>query len=101
LAERNQLQPDPDEIASKITCRTKAIITNSPGNPTGTVYTDEVQRRIAELAVKHDLWVLSDEIYARIIYDTKFLSMLRYPGAEEPVLTRMVAAASPPPVVLT
>lgn len=86
LAERNQLQPDPDEIASKITKRTKAIITNSPGNPTGTVYTDEVQRRIAELAVKHDLWVLSDEIYARIIYGGKFLSMLRYPGMAERTL---------------
>ncbi len=52
LAERNHLQPDPDEIAAKITSRTTAIITNSPGNPTGTVYTDEVQRRIAELADK-------------------------------------------------
>lgn len=86
LAERNQLQPDPDEIASKISPRTKAIITNSPGNPTGAVYTDEVQRRIAELAVKHDLWVLSDEIYARIIYGSKFLSMLRYPGMAERTL---------------
>src|SRR5215469_173352 len=80
LLERNRLQPDPDEIARKITPRTKAIITNSPGNPTGTVYTDEVQRRIAELAVKHDLLVLSDEIYARIIYSDRYLSMLRYPG---------------------
>jgi aspartate/methionine/tyrosine aminotransferase len=86
LAERNQLQPDPDEIASKITKRTKAIVTNSPGNPTGTVYTDEVQRRIAELAVKHDLWLLSDEIYARIIYGGKFLSMLRYSGMAERTL---------------
>jgi aspartate/methionine/tyrosine aminotransferase len=86
LAELNQLQPDPDEIASRITKRTKAIITNSPGNPTGTVYTDEVQRRIAQLAVKHDLWVLSDEIYARILYGGKFLSMLRYPGMAERTL---------------
>jgi len=86
LAERNRLQPDPDEIASKITKRTKAIVTNSPGNPTGSVYSDEVQRRIAELAVKHDLWVLSDEIYARIIYGAKFLSMLRYPEMAERTL---------------
>jgi aspartate aminotransferase len=86
LAERNRFQPDPDEIAAKITPRTKAIITNSPGNPTGTVYTDAVQRRIAELAVKHDLWVLSDEIYARIVYGDSFVSMLRYPGMEERTL---------------
>jgi aspartate aminotransferase len=83
LAEHNNLQPNPDEIAAKITSRTTAIITNSPGNPTGTVYTDEVQRRIAELAVKHDLFVLSDEIYARIIYGQNYISMMNYPGMEE------------------
>lgn len=86
LSERNRLQPDPEEIAAKITSRTKALITNSPGNPTGTVYTDEVQRRIAELAVKHDLLVLSDEIYARIIYGGQYASMLNYPGMEERTL---------------
>ena len=86
LSARNNLQPDPDEIAAKIAPRTKILITNSPGNPTGTVYTDEVQRRIAELAVKHDLYVLSDEIYARIIYQDKFISMLSYPGMEERTL---------------
>src|SRR5271166_6218517 len=86
LSERNRFQPDPDEIAAKITSRTKILITNSPGNPTGTVYTDDVQRRIAELAVKHDLLVLSDEIYARVIYGEQFVSMLSYPGMEERTL---------------
>src|SRR5437868_11830795 len=43
LAEKNRLQPDPEEIIAKISKRTKVLITNSPGNPTGTVYTDEVQ----------------------------------------------------------
>jgi aspartate/methionine/tyrosine aminotransferase len=86
LAERNRLQPDPDEIAGKVTPRTKILITNSPGNPTGTVYSDAVQRRIAELAVKHDLLVLSDEIYARIIYGGEYASMMRYPGMEERTL---------------
>ncbi len=86
LSARNKFQPDPDEIASKITPRTRMLLTNSPGNPTGTVYTDEVQRALAELAVKHDLWVLSDEIYARIIYGGEYLSMLRYPGMAERTL---------------
>ena len=86
LAERNQLQPDPDEVASKISPRTKILITNSPSNPTGTVYTDRVQRRLAELAVQHDLYVLSDEIYARIIYGQDFISMLAYPGMAERTL---------------
>jgi aspartate/methionine/tyrosine aminotransferase len=86
LAEKNQFQPDPDEIESKITSRTTLLLTNSPANPTGTVYTDEVQRRLAELAVKHDLIVLSDEIYARIIYGLQYKSMLSYPGMEERTL---------------
>jgi aspartate/methionine/tyrosine aminotransferase len=86
LSEKNRLQPDPDEVAARITARTKILITNSPGNPTGTVYTDEVQRRLAELAVRHDLLVLSDEIYARIIFGDEYLSMLRYPGMEERTL---------------
>ena len=86
LSARNQLQPDPAEIAAKITSRTRMILLNSPGNPTGTVYTDSVQRAFAELAVKHDLWVLSDEIYARIVYGGEYLSMLRYPGMAERTL---------------
>jgi len=86
LEEKNNLQPDPDEVAAKITPRTKAIVLNSPCNPTGTVYTDAVQRRIAELAVEHDLYVLSDEIYARIIYGQKYHSMLSYPRMAERTL---------------
>ena len=86
LAEHKGLQTDPDEMAAKITPRTKVLITNSPGNPTGTVYNDAVQRQMAELAVRHDLLVLSDEIYARIIYGTDYVSMMSYPGMEERTL---------------
>lgn len=86
LSSRNHFQPDPGEIAAKITRRTRMMITNSPGNPTGTVYTDSVQRALAELAVKHDLWVLSDEIYARILYGGEYASMLSYPGMAERTL---------------
>ena len=86
LSARNRFQPDPEEIAAKITPRTRMLITNSPGNPTGTVYTDDVQRELAKLAVKHDLWVLSDEIYARITYGGEYFSMLRYPGMAERTL---------------
>ncbi len=86
LSTRNHFQPDLAEIGSKITRRTRMLITNSPGNPTGTVYTDAVQQGLAELAVKHDLWVLSDEIYARIIYGGEYFSMLRYAGMQERTL---------------
>ena len=86
LSERNHFQPDPDKIAAKITPRSKILITNSPGNPTGTVYTDEVQSRLAELATKHDLLVLSDEIYARVIYGGQYVSLMNYPGMQERTL---------------
>jgi aspartate/methionine/tyrosine aminotransferase len=86
LSARNHFQPDPAEIASKITSRTRMLLTNSPGNPTGTVYTDGVQRALAELSVKHDLWVLSDEVYARILYACEYASMRSYPGMEERTL---------------
>src|SRR5438046_10688694 len=69
-----------------ITSRTKSLSTNAPGNPTGTVDTDAVQRRMAELAVKRDLRVLSDEIYARIIYAADYVSMMNYPGMDERTL---------------
>ncbi len=86
LPSRHDFQPQVSEVAAKITPRTRMMILNSPGNPTGTVYTDSVQQGLAELAVKHDLWVLSDEIYARIIYEGEYLSMLRYPGMHERTL---------------
>ena len=91
LAEGNRFQPDPKEIAAKITPRTKVLITNSPANPTGTVYADDIQRRLADLAVEHDLLVLSDEIYARIIYSgqfksPQFISMMNYPGMADRTL---------------
>lgn len=86
LSEKRNFQPDIEEISAKISSRTKILIANSPGNPTGTVYSDAVQRGMAELAVKHDLLVLSDEIYARVIYGSQYISMLGYPGMEERTL---------------
>jgi len=86
LSERNRLQPDLDEIAAKINPRTKILIANSPSNPTGTVYHDEVQRQLAQLAVKNDLLVISDEIYARIIYGGRYISMMSYPGMADRTL---------------
>src|SRR5580704_14131769 len=80
LEERNKFQPDIGEIARKITPRTSMIIFNSPNNPTGTVFTDSNLQKIAELAVKHDLWILSDEIYARILFAGEYKSIRTFPG---------------------
>ena len=61
--------PDLDDLAAKITPRTKAIVVINPNNPTGAVYPDWVLERIAELARQHGLTVLADEIYDKILYD--------------------------------
>jgi aspartate aminotransferase len=83
LEERNKFQPDIAEIGRKITPRTRMIIFNSPNNPTGTVFTDFNLQKIAELAVKHDLWILSDEIYARILFAGEYKSIRMFPGMAE------------------
>ena len=83
LEEKNAFQPGLGEIAGKITPRTTALIFNSPNNPTGTVFSAEALREIAELAEKHDLWILSDEIYARILFSGEYESIWSLPGMAE------------------
>lgn len=60
---------DPDRVRAAITDRTRAIILNSPGNPTGAVQSDEVQAELGRIAVEHDLFVISDEIYEHLVYE--------------------------------
>jgi alanine-synthesizing transaminase len=67
--EQAEWYPDLDDIAAKITPRTKAIVVINPNNPTGAVYPREVLEGIVELARKHRLVVYADEIYDRILYD--------------------------------
>ena len=64
----NQFNPDPDDIERAITSRTKAILIGYPNNPTGAVASRDVMIRIAALAEKHDIIVISDEIYDRLVY---------------------------------
>ena len=83
LIEKNKFQPDLAEITSKITNKTRVLIFNSPNNPTGTVFDQRALEGIAALAIKHDLWVLSDEIYARILFDGDYKSISLLPGMAE------------------
>jgi aspartate aminotransferase len=83
LEEKNKFQPDMKEIAAKITPKTRVLIFNSPNNPTGTVFSDETLQQIADLAVKHDLWVISDEIYARILFAGEYKSIWALKGMAE------------------
>ena len=69
LREENQFSFDIDVFDSKISDRTKLIILNSPGNPTGGVIPFDDLKHIAGKAIKHKSWVISDEIYTRLVYD--------------------------------
>ena len=62
-------QPNIDDIASKITKNTKALVVINPNNPTGSVYTLKILKQLTELARKHKLIILADEIYDKILYD--------------------------------
>ncbi len=80
LREELDFRLDVDELKSKVTPRTKLIIINSPQNPTGGVLEEGDIRAIADIAQEHDIIVLSDEIYDRIIYDGKPYSIACLPG---------------------
>ncbi len=61
----------PEVLESKITSKTKAIILNSPSNPTGFIYNKEALEKIAEIALKYNIFIISDEIYEKLIYDNE------------------------------
>ncbi len=70
LLEKNEFRMNPDDIQKRITNKTKLLIVNSPQNPTGSVMTKSELKTIAELAEEHNFYVVSDEIYSKMTYDT-------------------------------
>ena len=86
--EQPNFHPNLDNITAAITPRTSAILINSPNNPTGAVYTPELIRGIVELAVEHDLWIISDEIYTELIWnEAEHLAPASVEGGFERTLT--------------
>ncbi|WP_448591911.1 pyridoxal phosphate-dependent aminotransferase [Thermoflexus hugenholtzii] len=83
LRMENEFRVDVEELARLITPRTRMLILNSPANPTGGVLAREDLEAIAELCLKHDLVVLSDEIYSRILYEGEHISIASFPGMLE------------------
>ena len=67
--EEDNWQPDIEDIKSKITSKTKGIVVINPNNPTGALYSDDILKQIVEVAVEHDLIIMADEIYDRVLYD--------------------------------
>jgi len=79
--------PPIEDFEKKITEKTRAIIICNPGNPTGYLYTREELQKLADIAVKYDIAIISDEVYREYIYDgEKQISMLEFPEAAEHVV---------------
>jgi aspartate aminotransferase len=83
LREQNQFRIDPDELERLVSPRTRLLIVNSPHNPCGSALTEADCEAIAEIAIRHDLMVLSDEVYWAIRYDGTHASVLDVDGMAE------------------
>ncbi len=81
--EKNAFALDPDDLENAVTDKTKAIVLNFPCNPTGAVLTYEQTEKIAKTAVKHDLIVISDQIYSELTYEDMTPSIATFPGMKE------------------
>lgn len=77
---------DVDAIASAITSRTRVILANSPGNPTGAVFDQASWRALLDLCIENDIWLVSDEVYANLAFDGEHFSPLSLAGAEDNVV---------------
>ena len=76
--EEDNFKASPEAIRNAITDKTKAIILNSPSNPTGMVYTHEELKEIADIAVEKNIYVISDEIYEHLIYEGEHISIASF-----------------------
>jgi len=84
LKEENDFQIDVDELERLVTDKTKMLVIVDPSNPIGGVFTEETLKKVAEFAIKHDIMVLSDEIYELLVYDgAKHTSIASLPGMKE------------------
>jgi N-succinyldiaminopimelate aminotransferase len=80
-------RPDLDALRDAITSRTRLILLNSPHNPTGMVATADELRAIAELAIRHDLLVVTDEVYEHLVFDGQHIPIATLPGMRERTVT--------------
>ncbi len=83
----NNFRPDIDLIDAAITPATKAIVITTPNNPTGVALTKNELQSIADLAIRHNLWVITDEIYTDIVFEAEHLSIAALPGMVERTIT--------------
>ncbi len=87
LRAENGFKPDIKDLEAGLSDKTRMLIINTPHNPTGVVYSLEVMAELARFAVKHDLLVVSDECYEKIIFDREHISIASLPGMKERTVT--------------
>jgi aspartate/methionine/tyrosine aminotransferase len=86
--EEGTMSLDLEEMKRSVTSRTKMLVLNSPSNPTGMMLSGEALREFGDFAEKHDFWILSDEVYEKIVYPgSKHISPASLPGLKERTLT--------------
>lgn len=78
LYPQNDFQPRIEDIEALITPSTRVLMLNSPSNPLGAVFSEESTRQLVELAVRHDLWIISDECYEAFTFDVPHVSPVRF-----------------------
>jgi arginine:pyruvate transaminase len=83
----NGFRLDPMDVAARITPRTRAILLNSPNNPSGASLPLSVWQELASLCVQHDLWLISDEVYSELLYEGEHTSPCSLPGMAERTAT--------------
>ena len=83
LKESDNFIITPESIENAVTHKTKAIVIAFPNNPTGAIMTKEQYEKITDIIIKHDLLVISDEIYSELTYGTEHCSIATLPGMKE------------------
>ena len=83
LLEKHNFDLDLDRLDTLISPKTRMIILNSPAKPTGSVFSAETMVHLADVAIKNDLWIITDEIYSRFVYDGDAPSIISLPGMSE------------------
>ncbi|MCG6910489.1 MAG: pyridoxal phosphate-dependent aminotransferase [Deltaproteobacteria bacterium] len=93
--ESNQFKVDPADIEAAITKKTKLMIINTPSNPTGAIFGEEILHSVAQMAMAHDIWVLSDEPYEHILFDGhKHVSIGSFDGMAERTISAFTLSKS-------
>ena len=93
--ESNRFKVDPEDIRAAITNKTKLMIINTPSNPTGAIFDEEILRSIAGMAMEHDIWVLADEPYEHILFDGhRHISIGSFEGMAERTISAFTLSKS-------